>query len=539
MDSADKTPACLVPELTLAQQADLVDALQAALQRHCAPQPVTRHETHISWVLVTPDRAYKLKKAVAPGFLDFTTRERRRHFCAEEVRLNRRLAPALYLGVLPVTGSVEAPALGGSGPAIDHVVHMRAFAQSGLWDRLAASGALQPAQIDELAATLQAFHAAAAVAPATSRFGAPEQVRAPMRDTLADLERLVADPADRLVLAELGRWEETAFRALAPAFERRRRAGHVRECHGDLHLRNVAQVDGRATIFDCIEFNDDFRWIDTASEVAFLVMDLQAHRLPALAHRFVDAWLQHGGDVDALQVLPYYTAYRALVRAKVAALRAAQPGAAADDVAAVHAGLRQALAATRPRPRALIITHGLAGSGKTTLTQSLLEATGAIRLRADVERKRLAGLPAQARSGSPPGGGLYTAAATTATYARLHELAAQVLGAGWPVVLDATFLQRAQRAQARALAAAAGVPFVILDLEADLATLRTRVSRRRAEGHDASEADLAVLETQVRTREPLSAEERALAIHLPTDMAAPAATDWTALRQRWMLPAVD
>jgi len=523
-------PATALPkELTPAEQARMVAALHAALQGCHPPGTVERIETHISHVLVTPEHAYKLKKAVNPGFLDFTTCARRLHFCLEELRLNRRLAPALYLDVTPITGSIDAPVLGGVGAPIDHAVHMRAFAQDGLWDRMALRGALNAQQIDELAATLHAFHVAAAVAPAGSRFGEPEQVRAPMLDNLDALDALLTDPQDRAHLAALRQWEAATFETLRPVFAQRRRDGHVRECHGDLHLRNVAQIDGRTTVFDCIEFNDDFRWIDTMSEIAFMAMDLQAHGLPALAHRFVDACLQQGGDHAGLRVMGYYVAHRALVRAKVAALRAAQPGAVAGDAAAVRLGVDLALAESRARPLALIITHGLSGSGKTTQTQQLLEATGAIRVRADVERKRLAGLPWQARSGSALQAGLYTADATAATYARLVEIAREVLRAGRPVVLDATFLQRAQRDRARAIAAEAGVPFVILDLEVDLATLRERVRRRQAAGTDASEADLAVLDTQWRTREPLDADERGACV-----------TDWTALRQRWMLgPAPD
>jgi uncharacterized protein len=526
-------------ELTLAQQSRLVDALQASLQARWAPQAVTRHETHISWVLVTPERAYKLKKAIAPGFLDYSTLARRRHFCDEEVRLNRRLAPTLYLGVLPVGGSIDAPALGGSGTAIDHVVHMRAFAQESLWDHLARTGQIQAAWVDELAALIQRFHAAAPSALPESRFGSPQQVRAPMLDTLAALERLAHEPEDQQRLAELRRWEAISFARLAGVFARRRDEGRVRECHGDLHLRNIAQIDGHTTVFDGIEFSDDLRWIDTASEIAFLVMDLQAHGLPALANRFLDAWLQHGSDVDALHVLGYYTAYRALVRAKVAALRAAQPEADPADAAALHAGIAQAHADTRPRPRALMIAHGLAGSGKTTLTQSLLEATGAIRVRADVVRKRLAGLDLKAHTGSPPGAGLYTEAATAATYTRLCELAAQGLAAGRAIVIDATFLRQAQRAQASRVAAAAGVPFMILDVDADLATLRARIVRRRAEGRDASEADLAVLEAQCRQREPLTAQELTLTWHFDTAASDQSVPDWTALRQRWMLAGED
>ena len=207
---------------------------------------------------------------------------------------------------------------------LDVAVMMRAFPQDALWDRLAARGELAPAQIDDLAQQLARFHDIAAVAPPAGRFGTPAQVRAPMRDNLDALQRMVVDDADHAALQRLRAWEEGAFAALAPVMAQRLARGRVRECHGDLHLGNVAQVDGRATMFDGIDFNDDFRWIDVASELAFIAMDLHAHGLAPLAHRVVDAWLGHSGDYDAARLLPYYLVHRALVRAKVAWLRAAQ-----------------------------------------------------------------------------------------------------------------------------------------------------------------------------------------------------------------------
>jgi aminoglycoside phosphotransferase family enzyme/predicted kinase len=479
-------------------------------------------ETHISFVLLGGELAYKIKKALATTFLDTSTLALRQRACQEELRLNRRLAADLYLDVVPITGSAGDPVLGGTGTVIDWAVKMRAFAQEGLWDRLAARGALMPVHIDELVRLLGPFHDAAAVADPAGRLGSPAQVRAPLLDSLDDLDRLVSAPEGRDALKELRAWEASTFGRLEPRLADRLAQGRVRECHGDLHLGNVTMVDGRTTVFDSIEFNDDFRWIDVMSEIAFMVMDLHAHGLAALAHRLVDGYLQLGGDYEGVRVLPYYLVHRALVRAKVALLRAAQfgaPRARQDGAGAHHEGeaadqreaadhyLALALRFSRPASPVLMLTHGYSGSGKSTLTQALLEAAGAIRIRADVERKRLAGLRPLDHSGSAPGAGLYSEGMTAATYARLRRLALPVLDGGQHVILDATFLRRDQREAARALAAAQRVPCVILDFDADPEVLHGRLRLRAARGGDASEADAQVLAAQIRTAEPLQHDE--------------------------------
>ena len=366
-------------ELTLAQQADVVAQLEHQLGAAQAAGAVERIETHISFVMIAGAFAYKIKKAVNLGFLDFTTLARRRHFCEEELRLNRRLAPALYLGLVPVTLHGDRAELGGDGTIIDCAVKMLAFPQDGLWDSLVRHGGLQTRHIDQLADRLAAFHRDAATCRDDTPFGAPAQVRAPMVETLDALERLLCDAADLARLDNLRVWEAQAFRANEAAFGERRARGQVRECHGDLHLGNVAQVDGEATLFDCLEFDAGLRWTDVMSDVAFLAMDLHHHGRPELAHRFVNAYLEHSGDYDGARVFRYHLVYRALVRAKVAALRAAQSplpdpraGSGGDSGAARLEGpgvsievrrlLELALVFSRPKPAVLLVTHGFSGS---------------------------------------------------------------------------------------------------------------------------------------------------------------------------------
>ena len=315
-----------------------------------------------------------------------------------------------------------------------------------------------------------------------------------------------------------GREREHALRLAA--FERRKADGFVRECHGDLHLNNIAVIDGEVTVFDCIEFNDELRWIDVMSEIAFTTMDLADRGRPDLAHRFVNAYLERTGDYAGLAVFPFYLVYRAMVRAKIACLRLGQlpPGDERTALVAEYRGYVDLAThyARAPHP-ALVVTHGLSGSGKTTLTQGLLEWIGAIRIRTDVERKRLHGLDARARSGSGLDEGLYAADATERTYRRALELAEAVAAAGGVAIVDGTFLKRWQRDLFRARAAELGFPFVILAFTASDATLRARIVERAQRATDASEADLGVLDGQLRTREPLAADERAYVVDIDAE----------------------
>jgi len=538
------------PELSLARQADMVRALQARLaERHHAPAAVI--ETHISFVIVCGPVAYKIKKALKTEFLDQSTLALRHRACHEELRLNRRLAADLYLDVVGIGGDVEAPGVDGSdGPALDYAVKMRAFAQSGLWDELAANQALHAAHLDALVDILVPFHESAAVADRAGRFGSPAQVRAPVLQSLDELDRMMDGSEERPILAQLRAFEAAAFHRLGEVVARRLADGRVRECHGDLHLGNVTLVDGRTVVFDGIEFNDDLRWIDVISEVAFMAMDLHAHGLPALAHRFVNRYLEAGGDYDGASVLRYYMVYRALVRAKIALLRALQCAprgeAGAQDSseparqrAAARGYVELALRCSRGDGSgagpALMITHGYSGSGKSTLTQSLVEAAGAIRIRADVQRKRLAGLNPLDRGGAHSASALYDPATTQATHDRLRRLAAPVLGAGFHAILDATFLRRDQRLEARRFAGEQGVRFVILDFDVDPAVLRQRLRRRNARGDDPSDADESVLDAQMRTAQPLEADELAAVFHcgsMASALQAELQADWTPLLMR-------
>lgn len=497
--------------------------LTALIEAAGFPHPVGRIsliETHISFVVLTGSFAYKIKKAIRLGFLDFSTLTQRHFYCDEELRLNRRLAAPLYLEVVAIGGSVEAPRLGDGTPAIEYAVKMREFAQDCLLDRVLARGDLAPAQLDELARLVADFHRHAAVAGGDDGFGTPAAVAKPMLENFVETRDLLESGEDHAELDAIESWSRRAFADLELVFAARRDAACIRECHGDLHLGNIVLLADGLHVFDCIEFNPNLRWIDVISEVAFLVMDLAERGRPDFAWRALNAYLEEGGDYAGLRVLPFYLVYRAVVRAKVARIRAAQPDLAAADRAAALTAWRAYVDYARriiaPPPPALLITHGFSGSGKTFVAQAVLEAIGAIRVRSDVERKRLHRLAPLAASASTLTGGIYDTAATTATYGRLADLARQIIGAGYAVIVDAAFLDGGQRDRFRRLAGELAVPFAILDCHTTTPMLYERVAARHAGGADASEATAAVLQHQLATAEPLSDAESALALRFNT-----------------------
>ncbi|MDO9011165.1 MAG: AAA family ATPase [Gallionella sp.] len=532
-------------------------------------------ETHISWVLLTGSYVYKIKKPVNLGFLDFSTLERRRQDCLEELRLNRRLAADIYLDVVAITGIVDAPRINGVGEALEYAVKMRQFPGDATLDKLAERGELGEVQIDALAARLAHFHLSECEHAATdSPWGEPDAVARPVTENFQMLAARLDAPAEVQRLVVLQNWCNAEHLRLAPLMRARKQHGFVRECHGDLHLANLAWVDGKLVIFDCLEFSPALRWTDVISEVAFCYMDLLHRGYAGLASRFLNAWLEATGDYEGVALLRYYAVYRALVRAKVASLRAEQgcrasraevsaclqlaeqlalstplfplsrnnlgrsplvvrgmplhsaTGAFAPSLRgnALHSGMGDlspyipwedpcGLAALRhPTSLSLTITHGLSGSGKTTLSQQMLEKHGMIRLRSDVERKRLAGLSACARGGEVLG--LYSASFGLRTYQYLAERAEDLLASGFRVVVDAAFLQRWERDMFRDLAKRSDADFRILDIPSDPAVLRERVRLRQAEGNDASDAGLRVLEQQLLTAQPLGEDELAVCLDM-------------------------
>ena len=474
-------------------------------------------ETHISWVILTGEYAYKLKKPLNLGFLDFSTLEKRHFCCVEELRLNRRLAPSIYLDLLSIGGSPEQPVYG-SEPAIEYAVRMRQFDPASQLDRLLEDDQIDSSMIASFARKVASFHQQIARTDTFSQYGSPSQVWQPMLQNFIQIREHLPMLENDPQLLSVEQWSAQQYQQLDALLALRHAEGFIRECHGDMHLANMAWLDGEALIFDGIEFNPALRWIDVVSEVAFTVMDLHQHHRPDLAWRFLNNWLEYSGDFAGLPLLDLYLVYRAMVRTKIAAIRLSQLAHGQDEYANAHHELQHYLALAtsfiRPHQPRLLLCHGLSGSGKTVLGMQLLEQIGGIQIRSDVERKRLFGLDPQQRGGE----GLYQASATQQTYQHILTVADTLLNAGHTVLVDATFLDAAQRKPFRELTQERGIPFFILSFQASEDTLRARLAQRQG---DASDANGAVLSRQIASFQPLGSEELDAVIPIATEQAKP------------------
>ena len=510
---------------TTAQHEALVRSLMDPLHWPEGGGDRQRIDTHISTVILAGDVAYKLKKPLDLGFLDFFTLDARQRACEEELRLNRRLAPHIYQAVCAFTGSIDRPRVDAAGEVVDWAVRMRRFDPDAILSR--QMHRLDSRLIESLAVRVALFHAEAARCSPGESFGSPDRVFEPMAQNLTQ----IGERAPRFAseIEPLERWSAEQHRRLDGLLRRRKEHGHIRECHGDLHLGNVALIDGEPVMFDAIEFNPGLRWIDTVNDIAFMTMDLQERGRSDLAYRFLDRYLQESGDYAGIALLRFYEVYRALVRAKIAAIRIGQRDLSEaqldEEFAELQAYIRFAERLCRPQRGAIIITGGVSGSGKSHVSRTLPDYLPAVRLRSDVERKRIIGVDPHTDA---TGLGAYSSGVTDRTYARLRELAAQVTAAGYVAVVDATFLARAQREAFRRLAVSQNVPFVILDCDAPPEVLRQRIIARREGPENVSDADLGVLEAQLATREDLSDEERALSLAVRPDRVL----DVEALRTR-------
>lgn len=479
-------------------------------------------ETHISWVILTGDFAYKIKKPVDFGFLNFSTLEKRHTCCLNELRLNHRLAPAVYLAVVSISGTADKPVITSSGEAIEYAVKMAQFSQSAQLDFMLAAGELKVEQMDAIAQMVANFHQHIEIADESMDYGNNDIIYQPVEENISQIRAHLNTTLYNDTLAELQLWSKSTFEKLKFIFEQRKCDGFVRECHGDMHLRNLVWLENGPTAFDCIEFNSHLRWIDVISEVAFLVMDLQDRQQPELANRFLNSYLEVTGDYAGLAVLPFYLCYRALVRAKVDALRLEQISILEEDRKQVltefESYLQLAGTYTQKTSAKIIIMRGLSASGKSTVSQQLVDAMAMIRIRSDVERKRLFSVPLDnnEKASNKINAGIYSRQASQQTYAKLLQLTSQVIESGYSVIVDATFLNYEQREPFQRRAERLNITYIILEITAPEKVLRQRIVKR---SEDVSDADLAVLEYQISNWQPLHEDEKNNAISVNTGKA--------------------
>jgi aminoglycoside phosphotransferase family enzyme/predicted kinase len=486
----------------------LIDAL---MHPDAFDYQVTRidlEETHISWLILTDDFVYKIKKPVVLDFLDFGCLEKRKFYCEEEIRLNQPWAPGIYVDVVPVTLDGEQPRFAGSGETIEYAVRMRRFDQDMRLDRQLELEKLTVQDMRELASKIAVRHKdAPAVAP-DRREKVHALTKAFMWDNFNALDGFV----DSATFDALKEWTSNELGNTESLLLQRFDDGYVRDCHGDLHLANLVRLPDGITTFDCIEFNEDFRHIDVMCDIAFLIMDLVERRRHDLAAHFLNRYLEATGDYSGVALLSLFIVYRCLVRAKVAVIRSQERedvSARDDDIDQASTYCDMALRQVADRVPVLVVMNGLSGSGKSFVAGQLMAALPAIRVRSDIERKRMSLLNETEASGSGVGEGIYTGQISADVYARLFSSARIILDAGHNVILDAAFLQESDRTAALAVAEQCNCPSVIIEVAAAKRVMRERIRRRLDNAVDASEANLDVLEHQLEIVEALSPSERA------------------------------
>lgn len=473
-------------------------------------------ETHISWLLLGDEYAFKVKKPVDLGFLDFSDLAKRRYYCEEEIRLNKPFCPGIYIDVVPIVRSKGRVVIGGKGEVVDYAVRMRRFDSSQRLDALLDAGRLSVDDMSELAEVVARRHALAAAVDAADRRRTIERVGEFALDNFDTLRGTV----DAGLVEGLHSWTVAELSRLQGVLQARFDLGRYRECHGDLHLGNIVRLPTGIATFDCLEFDAALRNTDVMADVAFLVMDLASRKELQLAAHFLNRYLEVTGDYGGMAVFNLYFVYRCLVRAKVAVIRSrereAEP-AQLSDIEEAHRYCRLARRQAEPREPVCVAMHGYSGSGKTWVSTRLMDALPAVRVRSDIERKRLFGLQETEVSGSGLGSGVYSTGASEVVYARLADLASGLLGSGHSVIVDAACLHRAERDTLREAARRAGVSFCVVDVRAADAVLRQRLAARVAAGPDASEAGEDVLDYQLDHYEPFGPDEKPLVIEVDSE----------------------
>ncbi len=493
----------------MSNESNLPDLIRQMLVPEFYPHPVTSPiqlmQTHASYVLLTGEFVYKLKKPVNFGFLDYSTVAKRQNFCTEEIRLNQRGAKELYLEVLPIAKQDNNYHLGDDGEVVDYAVKMVQFPQSALLSNMFEAGMITVEQIEEMGRVVAQFHANAQTSEYISSFGKVEQIQTSIEDNYHQTEKYIGRAQTQQQYTETKAYTDLFLSQHLELFNSRVTGGFIRECHGDLHLRNICRWQDKTLLFDCIEFNEPFRFVDTMYDVAFAVMDLEARGRKDLANRFLNTYVEQTGDWAGLQVLPLYLSRQAYVRAKVTSFLLDDPlipqadkDAAATTAAAYY---RQAWRYTRSRQGKLIMLSGLSGSGKSTLGKKISLEIGAVHLRSDAVRKHLGGVSLLAKGDAS----LYTPEMTAKTYDRVLELACKLTQQGFTVILDAKYDRQSLRTPVVNFAVELGIPLQIIHCTAPDEILRHRLEQRTG---DIADATVDLLTSQQAAWEDFTPAER-------------------------------
>jgi uncharacterized protein len=472
---------------------------------HPVTMPIELMQTHASTVLLTGEFVYKLKKPVNFGFLDYSTLAKRQHFCQEELRLNQRGAKELYIEVVSIAKQDDRYQLGDNGEIVDYAVKMVQFPQANLLSNMFESGRLAPEDLEEMGRVVAEFHSRARTDEYISSFGQIERIKASIDNNYRQTEKYIDRAQTQQQYTETKAYTDRFLSEHERLFVDRIAGGFIRECHGDLHLRNICRWHNRILLFDCIEFNEPFRFVDTMYDVAFVVMDLEARGGKDLANRFLNTYAEQTGDWVGLQVLPMYLSRQAYVRAKVTSFLLDDAHISSQDrtTAAQTAGdyYRQAWEYTRSHQGRIMMMAGLSGAGKSTLGKQIAREVNGVHLRSDAVRKHLGGIPLLAKGD----GSLYTPAMTAQTYQQMLELAGKLTARGFTVILDAKYDRQSLRAAVVDLATTGEIPLQIVYCTAPESVLSERLAHRTG---DITDATVDLLASQKAAWEDFTPAER-------------------------------
>ena len=489
------------------------EMLKPGFYPHPVQEPIKLMQTHVSYILLTGDYAYKLKKAVNFGFLDYSTLELREHFCRQELEMNNRGAAEIYLEVLPITQTDNKIELEGNGTPVEYTLKMCQFPQDNLLINLFHQGKLTEKMVEELGRLVAQFHSKCPTNDYVLSFGEVAKVRQAFDENYEQTAKYIGLAQTQEQFDATKDFTDNFFATKTEVLANRIKNGWIRECHGDLHLGNICLWHDKILLFDCIEFNEPFRFVDVMYDLAYGVMNFLVGNRPDLANVYLNSYLEESGDWEGLQVLPLYVSRQAYVRAKITSFLLDDPGVPATDKeqAKVTASqyYKMALDCTKLEQGSLIIMSGVSGSGKSTIAKKIARQSNAIHIRSDAVRKHLAGVSLTERGGEE----LYTPEMTEKTYGRLLELGILLASAGYAVILDAKYDRQSLRQSVIAAAEKHHLPLQILHCTAPEQILRDRLNSRTG---DVSDATANLLASQLANMESFTEEEKVFVKTLDT-----------------------